>query len=122
MACQCKTDKQRARCPWWIGPEYGILKKHKDTGQHELKTGCFTEVMLWLQIDGLARMLSATSAVESARNKIDGAVTAFGNAGRAMIEMHSQQAAIAAQIGLMPPDSVLQIEMERDDAELDGQG
>lgn len=117
MACQCKTDKQRAKCHWWIGSEYGIFERNTTTGEQRLKTGCFTEIMIWLQTEGLKAMISNASAVESARNKIDGAMAGFGNAARAMIDMHNHH----QQIGLMPPDSVLQIEAERcDDAELDG--
>lgn len=70
MPCQCTTDKQRAKCTWWISgdglpPEVNIA-----TGEVRATRGCFPEVALRWLVDVSRTNHSAAAAVESTRNII----------------------------------------------------
>ncbi len=48
MGCQCKTDKQRAKCPWYI--EDDELIEEDAFGNKRLARGCFPVIFLrWIK-------------------------------------------------------------------------
>lgn len=70
MPCQCKTDKQRAKCVWWIGPESGLIETNQATGEVRVVSGCFTEVALrWMRNLAMTDEINA-AATTSLRNVI----------------------------------------------------
>lgn len=69
MPCQCKTDKQKAKCQWWIGPEMGILEKN-GSGEQRVATGCFPEVLIRWMGFVCKTNASAAAAVEDHRNHL----------------------------------------------------
>lgn len=69
MTCQCKTDKQRAKCIWWISESCGVWETNTVTGEQRLATGCFPSVLLRLMEFVVRTNNSAAAAVESNRNE-----------------------------------------------------
>lgn len=71
MSCQCKTDRHRAKCMWWIDKSDGIIETNPATGEIRFLTGCFPEVFFKLMEFVIHTNVSAASAVESHRNVVD---------------------------------------------------
>lgn len=70
MSCQCKTDKQRAKCIWWVGPESGFVQKNDATGETRIATGCFPDLVLDVLRYVVKSGNGTQAAVESTRNVI----------------------------------------------------
>lgn len=69
MPCQCKTDRQRSKCVYWIGPEAGIIETN-DMGEKRIATGCFPLIMIRYLGFVCKTNLSVAAAVEDNRNKL----------------------------------------------------
>lgn len=82
MSCQCKTDKQRAKCVWWVGPEAGFLQVNDATGEQRLATGCFPQLALEILRYVVKATNGSAAAVESTRNVI---AEGFGRVAETMV-------------------------------------
>lgn len=71
MPCQCKTERQRSKCMWWIDKAQGILETQPATGEVRFLTGCFPEVFFKLMEFVIKTNVSSAAAVESHRNIMD---------------------------------------------------
>lgn len=70
MPCQCSSDKQRARCIWWIDGEGLPPEVNTVTGEVRPTRGCFPEVALRWLVDVSKTNRSAAAAVETNRNEV----------------------------------------------------
>lgn len=82
MPCQCKTDRQKSRCVWYIPPDIGLIEEDPIGGQVRVVSGCFPQIMLRWMTGVVKTNTSCAAAMESARNHFAGAVTQlFGISG-----------------------------------------
>lgn len=94
MACQCKTDRQKERCIWWIGPDIGLVENNFQTGEVRVTTGCFPHVMLRWMTGVVKTNTGCAAAMESARNHFAAAVTQLATIAPLMIESKSEDDAL----------------------------